>query len=264
MIKLFRNIRKKLITENQSVIRNTNYFKYAIGEIVLVVIGILIALQINNWNQERLTQIGVEQRLNELSAVIKEDKKDLVRYHNINIFRSHAILYLLNLVGENPRKSGNTNYQILPFVKTDLWDREIPKDENEEFIRLAISYSILSLTFFPNRSVIDEMIDRGLFYEIKNDELKNKIKMYYRIDGPYNVSAEAEFNDVLDKSFLEEGVEVRDFNLEHSLTLIKNNPKRIAYLKRIQGNAIFITNNGTNKISLVDDILKLIEQYNKK
>ncbi len=108
------------------------------------------------------------------------------------------------------------------------------------------------------------MIDRGLFYEIKNDELKNKITMYYRNDGPYNVSAEAEFNDVLDKSFLEEGVEVRDFNLEHSLTLIKNNPKRIAYLKRIQGNAIFITNNGTNKISLVDDILKLIEQYNKK
>ncbi len=79
MIKFFRNIRKKLISENQSVIRNTNYLKYALGEIVLVVIGILIALQINNWNQERLTQIGVEQRLNELSAVIKEDKKDLVR-----------------------------------------------------------------------------------------------------------------------------------------------------------------------------------------
>jgi len=53
VIKFFRNIRKKLITENQSVIKNTNYFKYAIGEIILVVIGILIALQINNWNEER-------------------------------------------------------------------------------------------------------------------------------------------------------------------------------------------------------------------
>jgi len=49
MIKLFRNIRKKIITENSSVNRNTNYFKYAIGEIFLVVIGILIALNINNW-----------------------------------------------------------------------------------------------------------------------------------------------------------------------------------------------------------------------
>jgi len=53
MIKFFRNIRQKLITENQTVIKNTNYFKYAIGEIVLVVIGILIALQINNWNEQR-------------------------------------------------------------------------------------------------------------------------------------------------------------------------------------------------------------------
>jgi hypothetical protein len=48
MIKLFRNIRKNLLNEGKT----TKYFKYAIGEIVLVVIGILIALQINNWNVE--------------------------------------------------------------------------------------------------------------------------------------------------------------------------------------------------------------------
>lgn len=48
MIKLFRNIRKNLIAEGKT----TKYFKYAIGEIVLVVIGILIALQINTWNEE--------------------------------------------------------------------------------------------------------------------------------------------------------------------------------------------------------------------
>ena len=49
MIKFFRNIRQKLIVEGKTA----NYFKYAIGEIVLVVIGILIALQINNLNEER-------------------------------------------------------------------------------------------------------------------------------------------------------------------------------------------------------------------
>ena len=46
MIKFFRNIRQILIMENNT----SKYLKYAIGEIVLVVIGILIALQINNWN----------------------------------------------------------------------------------------------------------------------------------------------------------------------------------------------------------------------
>lgn len=47
MIKLFRNIRRNLLNEGKT----SRYFKYAIGEIILVVIGILIALQINNWNE---------------------------------------------------------------------------------------------------------------------------------------------------------------------------------------------------------------------
>ncbi len=49
MIKLFRHIRQSLIMENKT----SKYLKYAIGEIVLVVFGILIALQINNWNEDR-------------------------------------------------------------------------------------------------------------------------------------------------------------------------------------------------------------------
>jgi len=47
MIKFFRKIRQNSIKEDKLV----NYLKYAIGEIVLVVIGILIALQINTWNE---------------------------------------------------------------------------------------------------------------------------------------------------------------------------------------------------------------------
>ncbi len=49
MIRFFRNIRQKLAAENKVMA----YLRYAIGEILLVVIGILIALQINNWNEER-------------------------------------------------------------------------------------------------------------------------------------------------------------------------------------------------------------------
>jgi hypothetical protein len=49
MIKFFRKIRQRLLSENKI----SKYFLYAVGEIVLVVIGILIALQINNWNQGR-------------------------------------------------------------------------------------------------------------------------------------------------------------------------------------------------------------------
>ena len=49
MIKFFRKIRYDLMEKNKTV----KYFKYAFGEIILVVFGILIALQINNWNETR-------------------------------------------------------------------------------------------------------------------------------------------------------------------------------------------------------------------
>lgn len=54
MIKFFRKIRQKLLSEN----RFSKYLLYAMGEIVLVVIGILIALQINNWNENRKNKIA--------------------------------------------------------------------------------------------------------------------------------------------------------------------------------------------------------------
>ena len=50
MIKFFRKIRLNLLMENKT----WKYLKYAIGEIVLVVIGILIVLQINNWNSKKI------------------------------------------------------------------------------------------------------------------------------------------------------------------------------------------------------------------
>jgi len=50
MIKVFRKIRQNLLSENKL----SEYLLYAAGEIFLVVVGILIALQINNWNENRL------------------------------------------------------------------------------------------------------------------------------------------------------------------------------------------------------------------
>ena len=67
MIKFFRKIRQELLTENKI----GQYLKYAIGEILLVVIGILIALQINNWNEARKSRI-VE------TVLLKTIKSDLL------------------------------------------------------------------------------------------------------------------------------------------------------------------------------------------
>jgi len=69
MIKLFRHIRQKLLSENKF----SKYLIYAIGEIILVVIGILIALQVNNWNERRKGSQFENNLLTELRKSIKED-----------------------------------------------------------------------------------------------------------------------------------------------------------------------------------------------
>ena len=71
MIKFFRKIRFDLIEKNKT----GKYLKYAIGEIVLVVIGILIALSINNWNEDRKAW-KIE---NQISNSLAED-------FNLNLF----------------------------------------------------------------------------------------------------------------------------------------------------------------------------------
>ena len=75
MIKFFRNIRKQLLSENKM----GKYFKYAIGEILLVVIGILIALQINNWNEARKEKIQEKKVLVELKKTLENNCSEMIQ-----------------------------------------------------------------------------------------------------------------------------------------------------------------------------------------
>jgi hypothetical protein len=72
MIKFFRHIRQRLLTENKF----SKYLLYAIGEIFLVVIGILIALSINNWNEQRKT---VNKEKGYIRSIYQDLQKDLNR-----------------------------------------------------------------------------------------------------------------------------------------------------------------------------------------
>jgi len=71
MIKFFRKIRQNLLMENKT----GKYFKYAIGEIVLVVIGILIALSINNWNEKQKNDTKIKTLFNEVLKDLEQDIK---------------------------------------------------------------------------------------------------------------------------------------------------------------------------------------------
>ena len=95
MIKFFRKIRQRLLTENKF----SKYLLYAIGEIILVVIGILIALSINNWNEEIKQRANDVKFLKNLRNEIKLDTtvltEKIYEYKLINE-KLNQTLYLLD------------------------------------------------------------------------------------------------------------------------------------------------------------------------
>ncbi len=97
MIQFFRKIRQNLLLEGKT----GKYLKYAIGEIVLVVIGILIALQINNWNENRKRNMEEVLILNSLHEDLELAKKQ----SETNILTEQelkkALLFLINYQSNN-------------------------------------------------------------------------------------------------------------------------------------------------------------------
>lgn len=118
MIKFFRHIRQQLIQENQM----GKYFKYAIGEIVLVVIGILIALQINNWNEERKLGLYETQLLKQLKVDLEQNAKDLK--FNLSLQKkviSSSTIVLQHLEKNLPYHDSLSKH----FANTSLWTKFI-------------------------------------------------------------------------------------------------------------------------------------------
>jgi len=105
MIKFFRKIRYNLMSENKT----GKYFKYAIGEIVLVVIGILIALSINNWNEARKEKIQERKVLIELKKSLENNCKEMIQdsLRRVNWNKSSDII--INTLQQNNNYNDSLN-----------------------------------------------------------------------------------------------------------------------------------------------------------
>jgi len=93
VLNFFRRIRRNLANQNKFV----QYSRYAFGEIVLVVIGILIALQINNWNENRKKEtLKNEYKI----ALINDYTKDTIQV-NARLLRNNLRIERINSVGDS-------------------------------------------------------------------------------------------------------------------------------------------------------------------
>ena len=109
MIKFFRHIRQNLIMENKT----GKYLKYAIGEIVLVMIGILLALQVSNWNQERKDRISERKLLDNIHRDFIQNKVSFdsvkaINYRGLNALEK--IVALLPLNGDTLKHAAYNKY----------------------------------------------------------------------------------------------------------------------------------------------------------
>jgi len=109
MTPIFRKIRIKMADENKPM----KYIRYATGEIILVVIGILIALQINNWNEERKESLAIKNVLIEIKEDLIEDRAELERNIELRIADFKAQKRIINVLETN--SSFNEN------IRSDLW-----------------------------------------------------------------------------------------------------------------------------------------------
>ena len=154
MIRFFRNIRRKLAAENKVV----SYLRYAIGEIVLVVFGILIALQVNNWNENRKDKNKETLYLTNIREEIMGDSL----YYERGWFKS----YPRKLEGLlNAKNYVMGNYKIkdtIAFLNSASYGGK---------------YSIGN--FGINSRTYEELISTGNLSLISDPDLKNRIVSYY-------------------------------------------------------------------------------------
>ena len=150
MITIFRHLRQRLLTENKF----SKYFLYAIGEIILVVIGILIALQINNWNENRKI-LGIEQKiLNTLKTEMTGNHEQLTNYIAGNKASIDACLACISYFDKDISTLSETQ------LDRYLWDIDLLE------------------TFDPRQGTLNSLIASGQINYIRNENLKTHLSYF--------------------------------------------------------------------------------------
>jgi len=181
MIKFFRNIRQNLLNEGKT----SRYLKYAIGEIILGMIGILLALQVNNWNDERKAKIAVEaKRQTNLNEIYHDLKKDLISLDTVvnQLQRQkEASIYLLKVL-ESKDKFIDDSLKFHHYQLETTYSIAVDRNKNT-WDNLNASGQLLTL---EDKDLIERLFEYYSFYDarIKNfNELPQEARFNNRKVG---------------------------------------------------------------------------------
>jgi hypothetical protein len=152
MIKFFRHLRHQFLKENNI----SKYLLYAIGEILLVVIGILIALQINTWNEERILRKKEQVYLHEIRTNLQDDFANIKYSLDFNSKKDSTIAACLNTI-------------------------LLAKSDGEAMLAINSNMPLLAQfsVFTQNRVAFDNMLSSENIGIISADTLRNMLSAYY-------------------------------------------------------------------------------------
>ena len=245
MIKFFRKIRYNLMVSGKT----GKYFKYAIGEIVLVVIGILIALQINNWNIRKNQQ-----------EKIKEYAKLYIKDLEADIVMTEINWKIIDNVSEK-----------IDSLALSVQNKKIEDVSNIDF--LCMTWNILYRPYRWNRSTIDHMKSSGTLQYIEDVSISKKIGDYdaftHHLDEDYlNDKAKSETSlNLISQVVNSEYVNI--IALRKSVLVKMNNPEfngfhyysEPEYLKCKTNDLSVITNDIKDIKKVINSLIRLQAYY---
>ncbi|WP_445385832.1 DUF6090 family protein [Robiginitalea sp. IMCC44478] len=208
MIKIFRTIRKRFLSENKF----SKYLAYAIGETILVVLGILIALQVNTWNEERKDR-QEEQLI--LSALNKDFTK------NLELFETAKEIHY----------TAKANAEKLLALVNSPKEENFFTDENIALVKGALE----SHTFNPSNGVVHSLISSGNYQLLQNDSLQSLIISWNDVLQDYTEEelAATDFWNTRYEPFLIEQAVFSIQDMEKALGILKSPVHKSLIARRI-------------------------------
>jgi hypothetical protein len=167
VFRLFPAIRQSLLSEGKTV----KYLKYAFGEVLLVVAGILIALSVNNWNEERKLELDRLELIENLKADFRMNLERLEEVLTTSGTIVDGLEVFLELAGKE--------------------SREFSKEE----LRSHSRYAFRAIYFEPAMSAYDAALATGLIYTIPNRSLNGLIAKFDHDYQVYKVTQTQEIHD---------------------------------------------------------------------
>lgn len=174
MIKFFTNIRQNLLNEDKTY----KYFKYAIGEIVLVVIGILIALQINTWNEERKDSIEERAILENLLENLKLAQQQSESLISEETDLKKLLIYVLGVEANSVEIDTRTISDAM--FKNAVWDLQSDLPTINAYDNLK---NTNKLSLIKNKNISEKFNDLDFRFNKLNNVLEDRLSVHQiRID----------------------------------------------------------------------------------